>query len=89
MVFNKCARGGRLSLIPALGRPRSVDLSEFKASLVYITSSRPAFTVSTHLKKSWEQGLDTVQELSSLVALAKDPGSIPSSHMEARHFLPY
>ena len=31
-----------MPLIPALGRQRQADLCEFKASLVYIVSSRPA-----------------------------------------------
>ena len=31
-----------MSLIPALGRQRQVDLSEFEASLVYKVSSRTA-----------------------------------------------
>ena len=34
-----------MPLIPALGRQRQVDLSEFEASLVYIASSRTARTV--------------------------------------------
>jgi hypothetical protein len=31
-----------MPLIPALGRQRQADLSEFKASLLYIVSSRTA-----------------------------------------------
>ena len=36
-----------MSLIPALGRQRQVDLHEFKSSLVYGVSFRAARTVST------------------------------------------
>ena len=35
-----------MPLIPALGRQKQVDLSEFKASLVYKVSSRLARTVT-------------------------------------------
>ena len=36
----------RMHLIPALGRQRQVDLSEFEASLVYRVSSRRARAVT-------------------------------------------
>jgi hypothetical protein len=35
-----------MSLIPALGKQRQVDLHEFEASLVYKESSRPARAVT-------------------------------------------
>jgi hypothetical protein len=41
-----------MPLVPALGRQRQVDICEFKASLIYIESSRLARAIYmyTHLK---------------------------------------
>ena len=39
-------------IIPVLGRQRQVDLSEFKASLVYIVPDKASYI----LKQVWSQG---------------------------------
>jgi hypothetical protein len=39
-------------IIPVLGRQRQVDLSEFKASLVYIVGDKASYI----LKQVWSQG---------------------------------
>jgi hypothetical protein len=40
---------------PALGKERQADLCEFKASIVYRTSSRPDYTVKPFFKKEKEE----------------------------------
>jgi hypothetical protein len=41
-MLNSQACGVRYGLIPALGKQKQLILSEFKVSLVYIKSPRPA-----------------------------------------------
>ena len=42
LMLNSQACGVRYGLIPALGKQKQLILSEFKVSLVYIKSPRPA-----------------------------------------------
>ena len=49
-----------MPLIPVLGKQRQTDLCEFKASLVYITSSRPARDTETLSQKKKKKELSTI-----------------------------
>ena len=48
-----------MPLIPALGRQRQMDLSDFKASLVYTTSSRTVRTITWNCLSSNQQFLNS------------------------------
>ena len=44
-----------MPLVSALGSQRHVDLCDFKASLLYIASSRPAGATGRHFQKNIEK----------------------------------